>query len=118
MNLWFNFLHLIGFALLIAGIAFSYFTHRLSIVPTKQFKIISSVFHGTGLLILLVTGFMLLSQLNIGIPNWISVKILLWFLWVGFFVLIKRTSLSIKNFLLILLLLTIATLHAAVFRSY
>jgi hypothetical protein len=118
MNLWLKFFHILGFAMLILGIAFSYFAFRLAIVPTKKFKILASVFHGTGLIFLFVTGFMLLSQLNIGIPNWITLKILFWFLFAGFFTLIKRTALSLKTFLLIFATLTLIALHAAVFRSY
>lgn len=58
-------------------------------------KIVASL-HGAGLLILLLSGFMIQGTMKIGFPGWLITKIILWLGMVALFVLVKREKLSAK----------------------
>lgn len=64
------------------------------------------ILHGTGLLIILVSGFGLAARLGLvqGLPGWIYAKLGIWILFGGFIAIIKRTNLGLKSSLIALAL--------------
>ncbi|HEX2642231.1 MAG TPA: SirB2 family protein [Thermoanaerobaculia bacterium] len=61
--------------------------------PANSRNKMGAIFHGLGLVILLVTGFGLMSRLGIShtaLPGWVWAKALIWLIFGGIIVLIKR----------------------------
>ena len=61
--------------------------------PANSRNKTAAIFHGLGLVILLVTGFGLMSRLGIShtaLPGWVWAKALIWLIFGGIIVLIKR----------------------------
>jgi uncharacterized membrane protein SirB2 len=61
--------------------------------PANSRNKITAIFHGLGLVILLVTGFGLMASLGIShtsLPGWVWAKIVIWLIFGGIIVLIKR----------------------------
>lgn len=79
-------LHVLGVLLV-----FLAFGGMLATPPNSRNKL-AAMFHGLGLVILLVTGFGLMASLGISkdIPLWVWLKILIWLVLGGLIVLIKR----------------------------
>jgi hypothetical protein len=65
-------LHLAGIMLLFLGLASALMPKD---TPNRRFGMI---FHGMGLVILLVAGFGLIAKLQLGFPWWVAVKLVLW----------------------------------------
>lgn len=79
----YNLLHVIGVVFLVIG-----FLALLSASSAKK----GMMFHGIGLVILLVSGFGQLAKLNMSahMPTWVIVKIVIWLVLGGLPVLAKR----------------------------
>jgi len=70
--LFYKILHLAGVILLFLGLA-------SALMPKDTpHRGIGLLFHGLGLVILLVAGFGLIAKLQIGFPWWVVVKLVLW----------------------------------------
>ncbi|HAG91383.1 MAG TPA: hypothetical protein DCL41_05900 [Bdellovibrionales bacterium] len=78
--------HILSFLFIFIGLAAYIYSH----------KKIFALFHGLGLALLLVTGFGLLARLGLtsGIPQWVWVKLGVWFLVGATYSVAKRKMLS------------------------
>jgi hypothetical protein len=74
-------IHLVAIALTFMGLAGALATNAASPGPSITRRIFA-ISHGLGLLLLLITGFMLLIQLGIGknLPGWVWGKVIIWLL--------------------------------------
>jgi hypothetical protein len=82
-------LHLVGVVLL-----FTAFGGMLATAGTGRNKL-AAMFHGIGLVVLLLTGFGLMSRLGIShtaLPLWIWAKLAIWLLLGGIVVMIRKTA--------------------------
>jgi hypothetical protein len=84
--------HLIGIVLLFTGLVSLLTMKALNIELTPKAKKFAFITHGIGLLFLLVSGFGLMARLQMvrEMPNWIYVKLGIWFYFGGIIALIKR----------------------------
>lgn len=83
-------LHLLGAFCLFAGFGglFAIGENRTNI------NTIVAALHGTGLLLLFLSGFALQGFMKLGFPMWLIAKIVLWLVMVGLFVFTKRKKIS------------------------
>src|SRR5258708_2821149 len=74
-------LHLVAIALTFMGLAGALASNAVSPGPSITRRIFA-ISHGLGLLLLLITGFLLLIQLGIGknLPGWVWGKVIIWLL--------------------------------------
>jgi uncharacterized membrane protein SirB2 len=74
-------IHLVALALTFMGLAGALATNAVSAGPSITRRIFA-ISHGLGLLLLLITGFLLLIQLGIGknMPGWVWGKVIIWLL--------------------------------------
>ncbi len=101
----YKFLHLIGFFLLISGLMGVYFTVWNKGQFQGKVKTVSFALHGTGLLVILVSGFGLLARLGFiqQMPTWIYFKIAIWIFFALAISLLKRKGqLGMPLYLLLL----------------
>src|ERR1700730_19317487 len=72
-------LHLVAIALTFMGLAGALASNAVSPGPSITRRIFA-ISHGLGLLLLLITGFLLLIQLGIGknMPGWVWGKVIIW----------------------------------------
>jgi uncharacterized membrane protein SirB2 len=72
-------LHLVAVALTFMGLAGALASNAVSPGPSITRRIFA-ISHGLGLLLLLITGFLLLIQLGIGknLPGWVWGKVIIW----------------------------------------
>ena len=57
-------------------------------------KALIASFHGIGLALILISGFGLSAKLNLGFPNWMIIKLILWIAFSVMIVLAKRDVLK------------------------
>jgi hypothetical protein len=79
-------LHLAGIILVFTSVG-GFLT--LSSTQPKYNKLVSML-HGIGLLVMLVSGFGIIAKLQIGFPNWVLVKIVLWLVIASLLVVAKK----------------------------
>src|SRR5580704_4791745 len=84
-------LHLVAVALTFMGLAGALASNAVSPGPSITRRIFA-ISHGLGLLLLLITGFLLLIQLGIGknLPGWVWGKVILWLLAGASIVFVRR----------------------------
>lgn len=98
-------LHLIGFFLLISGLMGVFFTVWTGGKLQGKVKSASFALHGTGLLVILVSGFGLLARLGMAqqMPTWIYFKIAIWvFFGVAITLLKRKGHLGMPLYILLL----------------
>jgi len=83
--------HLVALALTFMGLAGSLAYNAVSPGPSITRRIFA-ISHGIGLLLLLITGFLLLIQLGIGknLPGWVWGKVIIWLIAGASAVLVRR----------------------------
>lgn len=99
-------LHFIGFFLLLSGLMGVFFTVWSGNPLQGKVKSASFALHGTGLLIVLVSGFGLLARLGYiqSMPTWIYFKIMVWMFFAVAISLLKRKGhLGMPLYILLLL---------------
>lgn len=110
-------LHILALAILVMGLA-GMIQVRLAGSPGASLKG-HFIYHGLGLILLLVSGFGMLAKLGIltTLPGWIIGKLVIWLLLGGIVVLIKRKpELSYLTRPLVILLVTFAA-YLAIFKA-
>ncbi len=105
-------LHFIGLILTLSGLVglMSSFLAQPGEI-SKKLRILWMALHGTGLLIILVSGFGLAARLNYiaQLPDWVKVKVGIWFIIGVIVILIRKARPFIKIWLpLVLALFTFA----------
>jgi hypothetical protein len=84
---------------------------------TGKAKLMAFITHGIGMMLLLVAGFGLLAKLGLdGIPNWIIIKLVVWF-FLGIGIALAKRKPSIISLLVLLALAMIAP-YAAIFKNF
>ena len=84
-------LHLAGLMALFLGLGGLLAVQGHGNPPTRK---LVSIFHGTGLLLLLLGGFGMLAKLKLGFPGWAIAKMVVWLAMGGMLVLGKRRVFS------------------------
>src|ERR1700752_612425 len=85
--------HLVALALTFMGLAGALASNAVSPGPSLPRRIFA-ISHGLGLLLLLISGFVLLIQLGIGknLPGWVWGKVIIWLLVGASLMLVRRFS--------------------------
>ncbi len=109
-----QFFHLIGVIFLFIG-----FGGLMAIGENRSVinKIVAS-FHGAGLLILLITGFMAQGVGKYGFPGWIITKLILWLAMVFLFVMVKKDKLNAKTAVIISAVVGIVVVYLCKFKPF
>lgn len=76
------------------------------------------IFHGIGLLLLLVGGFGLVARLGIGFPVWVIIKVVLWLALSMIMILAKRKICTPKATALLALGLALVALALCAFKPF
>lgn len=63
----------------LAGVMAVFMGLGISLIPETAFKKQGGLFHGIGLLIVLVAGFGLIAKLKYGFAPWVLIKLVIWF---------------------------------------
>lgn len=113
-------LHLIGIVLVFSGLV-GLLTIQMSSGKLEG-KAKSLVFasHGTGILLILVSGFGLLARLGLtkDIPNWVYGKLVIWLVLAGFVAVVKRKGhIGSPLFLSLIAIFTLAA-YLAIFKPF
>ena len=85
-------LHMTGIVLLFSGLICLLTLKVTGVTVDGSAKKFAFITHGVGLFLLLLSGFGLLARLGLAqqMPNWVYIKILIWLVFGGILVLIKR----------------------------
>lgn len=97
--------HLLGIFLLVSGLMGVFFTIWAGTPLQGKVKSASFALHGTGLLIMLVSGFGLLARMGLvqGLPTWVYFKLALWaFFALAVSILKRKGHLGMPLYLLLL----------------
>lgn len=109
-------LHVLGIMLLFFGFGGVLIPHLSGYNLTGKAKMMAFITHGIGMVLLIVAGFGLLAKLDLGgIPNWVIIKIVVWF-FLGIGIALAKRRPSIISLLILLALAMIAP-YAAIFRT-
>ncbi len=87
-------LHIVGIMSLFLGVGGML---TLTKDSPKGHRVMVSVFHGVGLVFILVAGFGLLARLQLGWPVWIFIKVGIWLAMGALLVLVKKSVISGKT---------------------
>jgi len=93
----YKFLHLLALMSLFVGLGLAAGARvNSSEEQQRSLRKYASIFHGVGLLVILVSGFGALARLGLtdGLPHWILGKLVIWAVVGGMIAVIKRSSLS------------------------
>ncbi len=104
-------LHLLGVFMVLMGVSGSLVANSIPADQQQQWKKRAGLFHGVGLLIVLVAGFGLLARLGHGLELWVALKLLIWLALGAIIVLVRR--LPQQGGLLWVAILVLATLAAS-----
>ncbi len=113
-------IHLVGIILLFSGLA-GLITIRMSEGRLDgKVKGFVHITHGTGLLLILISGFGLLARLGLmrDIPNWVFGKLLIWVVMGGIIALVKRKGHIGWPMFFLLLALFIVAGYLALFKPF
>jgi hypothetical protein len=109
-------LHVLGIMLLFFGFGGVLIPHLSGYKLAGKAKMMAFVTHGVGMLLLLVAGFGLLAKLGLdGIPGWIIIKLVVWFL-LGIGIALARRKPSFLSFMILLALAMVAP-YVAIFKN-
>lgn len=97
-----------------AGVALIDATDEAKKKATKYF----AIFHGVGLLLLLVAGFGALAKLNLGFPPWVMVKVVLWVFFGASMVLFKRIPQMAKIWILLVPAVGILAIYLGTYKPF
>jgi len=86
----YTWLHLVGVFMVIMSLGGLAFSARVADPQTHPLKMKAVLFHGVGLLIVIVAGFGLLAKTGVGFPAWAIAKMVIWLCLGGILVLAKR----------------------------
>lgn len=89
-------LHLIGLVLVLVGLGAA-----LAAAKGGQGRKVGMLFHGLGLLVMLVAGFGLQAKANLGMPLWLWAKIGLWVVLAFLPVFVRRGIIGVTGALLL-----------------
>lgn len=84
----------------------------------KPARTLLSIFHGVGLLLLLVAGFGLIAKLGGGFPGWMIAKIAIWLLFGASIVVFKRKADAAKPMLIVLPILGLIAGALALYKPF
>lgn len=104
-------LHLAGVMALFMGLG-------MGMLPETAFRKQGAIFHGIGLVLLLVAGFGLLAKMSLGFPGWIIVKLVIWFLMGGLPVLAKRQVIPVAGAWAAALVLGVAAAYLGIYKPF
>lgn len=76
------------------------------------------IFHGVGLLLLLISGFGLVAKLQTGFPVWLIVKVVLWICLAAIMVLVKRKVCTAKATAILALILGLLAAAMCLFKPF
>jgi hypothetical protein len=114
----YKFFHIAGLTLLVSGLflVLSHFFQNPS--PEKSLRKMGFLFHGLGLMLILVSGFGMAARLGLvsGLPEWVYVKIAIWILAGALVALIKRKAEKIRLIVSLILGLVFAAGYVAIFK--
>ena len=100
--------HLIGVFLLFMGIGGMIVRSILGDKDNKQLKILCSVSHGLGLVIILIAGFGILGVAKLAFGPWVIVKLIIWLIFGAVIIVINRKP-ELGKIIWFLLLILAAT---------
>ena len=86
-------LHLLGIMMLFLGLGGLLMANASTSSVKTKIKILGSISHGVGLMLIIVSGFGLTARLSLSpLPTWIYAKLLVWLMLGGAIVLAKRKA--------------------------
>jgi dipeptide/tripeptide permease len=104
-------LHLLGLALLTYGFGVLLTTSSARLDENKKLRLPGVLTHGIGLLILIVTGFIMFFQVKYSTHAWIGIKFVIWLVLGGMIALIRRKPEKRNVWMLCLLILVAAAAY-------
>jgi hypothetical protein len=114
--------HLVGIMLLFLGLGGMVFGASVGFGPaTKKLRRAAAMLHGLGLLLILGSGFTMLSRLGLlqgDPPGWVKAKLFIWLLLGGSIFLAARYSRAIWLLLAVWLALGAAAAYLGLYKSF
>ena len=105
-------LHLVALVLLFMGLT-------LLLTGAKGFnRMLGGIFHGIGLLIMLVAGFGMIAKLNYGFKGWVIAKIVIWVLLGALPMLTKKKNFPPRFTLLFALACGALAVYLAIYKPF
>jgi len=110
-------LHVLGALVLFMSLGAAFLRSALA-KDSDAFKKEISMGHGIGLAILLIAGFGALAKLGAGFPVWVMVKMILWLVFGGILVVIKRNPALAKTLWYVQIVLGALAVYLAVYKPF
>ena len=110
-SLLYKVLHLVGVMSVFMGLG-------ISLVPESAYRKIGGMFHGIGLIVILIAGFGLVAKLKLGFPGWIIVKLAIWFALGALPTLAKRKIVPVYVAWLSAVVLGLGAAYLGVYRPF
>lgn len=113
-------LHVFGAILLFIGLGGLGGLALVDVAPEakKKARMLFVIFHGVGLLVLLVAGFGAIAKLGTGFPPWVFVKIGIWLFFGASLTLFKRVPHMAKIWLMLLPALGLAAAYLGNYKPF
>ncbi len=104
-------LHLAGVMALFMGLG-------IGLLPESAFRKPGAIFHGIGLVVILVAGFGLLAKMSLGFPGWIIAKLVIWLLFGVLPVLAKKKVLPLVAAWISALVLGLIAAYLGIYKPF
>lgn len=102
----------------LAGVMTVFLGLGMGMLPEPVYRKKGMLFHGIGLLLILVSGFGMIAKLEYGFPGWMLVKLVLWLIIGVLPILAKRNVLPLAAAWTTALVLGIAAAYLGIFKSF
>ena len=113
----YHWIHAAGLMAVVMGFGFA-IANRASTGETASVRKAAAILHGTGLLVLLVSGFGALARLGLNgdLPLWVWIKLGVWLVLGGMIAIIKRVSVKMGVLVLLVLLFGMVAAYSAIWK--
>ncbi|MFT4638596.1 MAG: hypothetical protein ACI8T1_001917 [Verrucomicrobiales bacterium] len=102
----------------LAGVMAVFMGLGISLVPESAFRKPGAMFHGIGLILILIAGFGLIAKLKLGFPGWVMVKLVIWFALGALPALAKRKVVPICAAWIIAVVLGFGAAYLGVYKPF
>lgn len=102
----------------LAGVMAVFMGLGISLPPETAFRKQGGLFHGIGLLVILVAGFGLIAKLKYGFPLWVILKLVIWLALGALPVLGKKKVLPIAAVWVLALVLGVGAAYLGIYKPF